>query len=87
MITTSKSSLGTKRQDVSLAGGIVTKEGANFNNDCVLYLGTGGDVNMTLIGEGGVYSVTKNLPQGVNLINVVGIDPTNTTAADIQLWF
>ena len=82
MVTTGKSSLCTKRVDVTTSGVFANPTG----EDCVLYLGTGGDVNMKLKGET-VSTVTKNMPQGINLVNVSEITPTGTTATDMQLWF
>ncbi len=82
MVTTGKSSLCTERVNVTTSGVFTNQEG----RDCVLYLGTGGDVNMKLKGET-EFEVTKNMPQGINLANVSEITPTGTTASDMQLWF
>lgn len=82
MNNTSSSKIGTKRTDVSLAGGVVNTEKPNWH---VLYLGGGGDLNCRLENETS-FKVTKNLPTGVVLLAVAEIDPSGTTATDIEIW-
>ncbi len=82
MITTGKSSLGTKRTAVSLAGGVVDVERPNGS---AIYLGVGGDLNCRLVNET-AFAITKNLGQGIQLLQVAEINPTSTTASEIQIW-
>ena len=65
--------------DLTLSGGVIREGG---NNGACLYIGTGGDLQVTMLG--GQVVVFTNIPSGTFMpVQVRRVWATNTTASDI----
>jgi hypothetical protein len=69
--------------DITLSGGIITP---SSNNGACLFVGTGGDIQVTMIG--GQTVIFANIPDGTFLpIQVRRVWASNTNATDILALF
>lgn len=80
------------RDTLNLANGryasaVTPNDSTTFDNEGMLYVGTGGDVTVDLIGSG-TNLTFSNVPDGVFLpITVSRVYSTGTTASDIVLLY